>query len=217
MNKKFSWTIDLDERLRRSYQGAATRSALTENLDALQRTSGFTRVVILSRAAELGLAFSRRRPWKAEDVAFLREHAGTMAVGLLAAKLNRTHASVKARLKHLHLSARVGEGYSIEDLRQLFGVGARTIRNWIALGWLRVAAGRVAESSVTKFLRVHPEQYRLSRVDEAWFKGIIFPAFNSAHGDGPNYRRAVADISNVSTLPAAIDPGAESDLNAEIA
>src|SRR5579864_1664118 len=63
-NKRFIWTFELDERLRRAYQSASTRATLTENLNALQKITGFTRVVVLNRAAELGLAFSTRRPWE---------------------------------------------------------------------------------------------------------------------------------------------------------
>jgi hypothetical protein len=32
-----------------------------------------------------------------------------------------------------------------------------------------------------KFLRDHPEEYRLNRVDEAWFKGLMFPSFGRAY------------------------------------
>ena len=178
VNKRFVWTAALDERLRRAYQGAVTRAHLTQSLEAIQKSSGFTRVVILNRASELGLAFSLRRPWSSEEVSLLGEHAGRLTVGRLARKLNRTPASVKAKLKQLQLRSRVTEGYTIVDLQQLLGVSPRPVRHWIMNGWIRPAGARITESSVAKFLRQHPEQYRLSRVDEAWFKGLIFPAFN---------------------------------------
>jgi hypothetical protein len=52
---------------------------------------------------------------------------------------------------------------------------------WIKLGWLRVQDDRITETSMMKFLRDHPEEYRLNRVDEAWFKGLMFPSFGRAY------------------------------------
>src|SRR5260370_5243117 len=177
-NKKFHWTQELDGRLRQAYQRARTRAGLTANLDQIQRSCGFTRVVILNRAVVLGLAFCQRRPWTTTEIDMLREHAGKSAVGTLTKKLGRTHASIKGKLKQRDVSARITDGYSKEDLRVLLGVSAKSIRNWIAWGWIRVVAGRIPESSVARFLRQHPDQYQLSRVEEAWFKGLVFPAFN---------------------------------------
>lgn len=178
MNKRFYWTDELDSRLRQAYQRAHTRAELTTNLDLLQRSCGFTRVVILNRAVSLGLVFGQRRPWTADDIDVIRECAGKTGPSALAKKLNRTHASVTAKLKQLALSAKITEGYTQEDLRLLLGVSSRSVKNWIAWGWLRLVAGRIPESSVAKFLRQHPDQYQLSRVEEAWFKGLVFPAFN---------------------------------------
>src|SRR5216684_3651398 len=177
-NKKFHWTPGLDEKLRRAYQRAQTRTDLTYNLHLIQRSCGFTRVVILNRAAVLGLAFGQRRSWTNEEMEILTELAGRTTIRAIAKKLSRTPASVKAKLRQLEISARVREGYTKDDLRLLLGVSAKSIRNWVDCGWLRVVNGRIPEPSVARFLRQHPDQYQLSRVEEAWFKGIVFPAFN---------------------------------------
>ena len=179
-SRKFSWTPALDQHLTRCYRAADTRFELSRNLDSLQRLSGFTRVVILNRAAQLGLAFSKRRPWTPDECEFLALHAGRNTAGMMARRLNRTHASVTAKLKQMELSARITEGYSLEDLRQLLGVSAVSVRKWVEWGWLRLVDGRIAESRVIRFLRQHPDQYQLGRVDEAWFKGVLFPVFNGA-------------------------------------
>jgi hypothetical protein len=94
--------------------------------------------------------------------------------------LNRTYGSVKAKMKQLGLRARSSEGYTQDDLRQLLGVSIRTIEKWLSLGWLRMAQERIPEASVIRFLRLHSEEYHLGRVDQAWFKGLLFPAFNFA-------------------------------------
>jgi hypothetical protein len=193
-NKRFYWSLELDAKLRHAYQRARTRIDLSHNLDLIQRSCGFTRPVILNRAALLGLAFCQRRPWATEETDMLGEQAGTSTVCAIAKKLDRSPASVKAKLKQLTISARVREGYSKEDLRHLLGVSAKSLRNWVSWGWLRVVNGRFPEPSVAKFLRQHPEQYQLRRVEEAWFKGLIFPAFNRV----PQSRMS----SRVSGLPA---------------
>jgi len=189
-NKKFQWTPELDEKLRHAYQRAQTKVALTYNLDLVQRSCGFTRVVILSRAAVLGLAFCRRRPWTKEEIDRLGEHAGMSTLAALAKKLDRTPASVKAKLKQLEISFRLREGYTKEDLRLLLRVSTKSIRNWVNRGWLRGVNGRFPESAVAKFLHQHPDQYQLGRVEEAWFKGLIFPAFNRAPQSRVNGRVA---------------------------
>jgi DNA-binding MarR family transcriptional regulator len=169
-------------------------------LNVIQRATGFTRVVILSRAAQLGLGFCRRRPWTAEEIEVLTESAGKATPRAIARRLNRTYSSVKAKLRGLELRGCVTDGYSQQDLQSLLGVGAKSTRCWIASGWLRLLNGRISEASVVKFLRQHSDQYQLSRVDEAWFKGLVFAAFNNAHQSrtSASHIRA-ADYVNVSS------------------
>src|SRR5262249_15982612 len=91
--RKFNWTPQFDEILRRSYKNANRREELSTNLDHLQRTSGFSRSVILSRAVQLGLSFSTRRPWTNDEVAVLEARTGRATVKSLAVSLNRSHSS----------------------------------------------------------------------------------------------------------------------------
>jgi len=180
VQRKFVWTPELDGILRRSYTHAKSRAELSASVTDLQHRCGFTRNVILSRAVQLGLSFSNRRGWTEAEVEVLRIYAGRATPKALATKLNRTHSSIKAKLKELSLSARIREGYTQDDLRQLLGVSTKSIKDWLAWGWLRMVQNRIPEASVIKFLRLHSEQYHLGRVDQAWFKGLVFPAFNSA-------------------------------------
>jgi len=163
-----------------AYRRALTRRELSTSLTALQLRSGFTRVVILERAVQLRLSFSRRRPWAPEEIALLESLAGSYSPASISRRLKRTFASVKAKLKQLQISARVTEGYSQTDLAELLGASPVSIRRWGRIGWLPVVNGRISEAAVVKFLRLHPHEYQLRRVDEAWFKGLLFPAFNSA-------------------------------------
>jgi hypothetical protein len=157
-------------------------------LNHFQRLSGFTRVVILSRAEALGLSFAVRRPWKEAEVESLREDLGTLSKSQIALRLSRTYYSVKAQVARMELSARVSADYSQQDVEQLLGVGRKRVCQWIRNGWVHLAGGRITEKSLERFLRLHPEEYQLSRVDEAWFKGMLFPSFGRLGSARQNVR-----------------------------
>src|SRR5258708_37911244 len=130
-NKRFCWTTDLDSALTRAYRVARSRCQLTSNLNHIQRLSGFPRVVILSKAAVLGLSFAVRRPWTESEIASLREDLGTRNKSQIAKRLGRTYYSVKAQVARLALSARVSADYSHQDVQQLLGVGRQRVCQWM--------------------------------------------------------------------------------------
>ena len=175
-SKRFHWTAELDEMLRRAYKQAHNRRKLSASLDEVERRTGFSRPAILSRAAELRLN-DPRRPWSEQEVRLLAEFAGTVSKASIARKLGRSYWSVKAAFARLEFSARLVEGFTREDVAGLLGAGPRTVRGWIERGWLLVRDGRITESSLRRFLCEHAEEYSLSRVDETWFKGMVFPMF----------------------------------------
>ncbi|MBA3915752.1 MAG: hypothetical protein H0X25_18245 [Acidobacteriales bacterium] len=115
----------------------------------------------------------------------LRELAGCRSKSAIAKRLGRTVCSVKAKATSLQLCTRVRDGYSQQDLTELFGVSAQTIRRWTMRSWLTVTNGRVCDEAVIRFLKNHPDQYSLRRVNEEWFKGLIFPRFNVLPLDRP--------------------------------
>ena len=173
--KKFFWNSDLDARLRDSYTRASRRDELTASLNSLQRVSGFPRWIILSRAADLGLSFENRRHWTDGELHFIRNNAGRRSIKSVASRLGRTYYSVKAKIRSLELPGRVTDGYSVDELARTFGVGKLTIDRWIARGWIARVDGRIPEASIRRFLRTQPHQYQLRRVDEVWFKQLVFP------------------------------------------
>lgn len=176
--RRHVWTTILDQQLRRTYQLAHSRAVLVTGISSLQRLTQFPRSVIVSRAAALGLNRPGRR-WSQEETLRLREIAGSRSISEIASEFGRSYYSVKGALARLHVAGRVTEGYSRQDLEQLLGVSSRQVRRWIAQRWIKPVNDRIPESEVGRFLRRHPEQYQLNRVDEAWFKGLMFPAFNS--------------------------------------
>jgi DNA-binding CsgD family transcriptional regulator len=176
--------------LKRAYQGASTRRELSGDLDQLQLRTGFTRVVILARAATLGFG-ARRRRWTAEEIEVLTNAAGRLSD--IARRLNRSYGSVKGEFSRLELRSRVMDGYSQTDVAYLLGASPRSVRKWLSLGWLKLQHSRITEASLIRFIRTQPEEYQLSRVDEAWFKGVLFSAFGRKYTNGLGGRSALAN------------------------
>ena len=179
-SKKFFWTEGLDSILRRCYRTARNRNELIQNLTHLQRLTEFPRFAITSRASALGIARIKKQPWSPTELSQLRELAGTCGRRVLAKRLGRSEYSVKAALQRLMLSARVTEGYSRSDLVELLGASPTSVRRWEQRRLLVFSPhGRASEAAVRRFLRMHPDQYQLSFVNEAWFKGLLFETYNS--------------------------------------
>jgi hypothetical protein len=80
-------------------------------------------------------------------------------------------------MEHINISHRITEGYTREQAAMVLGVSTPMIERWIKARWLRISleTNRITERSLANFIRSHPEQYSLKRVDEVWFKGMMFP------------------------------------------
>jgi hypothetical protein len=116
--------------------------------------------------------------WTAAEDMYLRERIGIVSVRSIAQRLGRTIDAVKVRAHRLELSRRVREGYNLADLSQVMGVAPSTARSWMRRGLLgevhQVGGLRVSERAVSRFIRAHPHEYDLRRVDQVWFKSVIF-------------------------------------------
>jgi hypothetical protein len=197
--KKHFWTPDLDERLRRIYaEHAHSREALGAGITALAKLMRCPRYIVFNRAGELRIRTSRGKTWTKEEVEFLRESAGVRSIEFMMKTLKRGQVALLSKLWELRLSWRVTEGYSRQDLTAVFCVSAYTVGKWIDRGWLRplLSTDRIPEEQVLRFLKNHPEEYSLKRVDEAWFKGMIFPAFGPhAHDRRDIEDRSIEDVA----------------------
>lgn len=196
LKKKYFWTPELDLALTRTYRFARDRGELTQLLNHLQRSISFPRFAILARAAELGLAFQIRRHWTATEIETMRELLGTCSNKTIALKLGRTYHSVKCKVAVLQLSSRIREGYSLKDIQELIGVSSRKVYGWISKEWIRLDHGRASDAEMRRFLRRHPEEYILRRVDEAWFKDIMFSKGSGSWIQGGSTKTGIDDSDN---------------------
>jgi hypothetical protein len=79
-------------------------------------------------------------------------------------------------------SNRIRQVYSIADLAQALGVHHRRVESWADRGLLGKAHdlgrytgnARFTEANVVLFIREHPREYDLGRVDKIWFTAMVF-------------------------------------------
>lgn len=185
---KYPWNEQQLADLRRLYaEHVHHRPSLTSAIKNFAQRHSFPPHIVKLKAGQLRLTRDIRQFWTKEELAYVREHAGSIRKHAIARHLGRGYLSVQCMINFLGLQARVTEGYSRHDLSIVFGVSEYVVRQWIARGWLcpDSSTDRVPEDQVSRFIRRHPEEYNLKRVDEAWFKGMIFPNFGmNAHRQG---------------------------------
>ena len=79
-------------------------------------------------------------------------------------------------------SRRVRHGYTVSDLELCLGESHHKIKEWINSGWLRPRLQgthrhdgnghdihRVREKDILDFIRNHPQEINLGKVDQMWF------------------------------------------------
>ncbi len=153
----------------------------------LKRQTGFPRWYVKRQAQRLGLTMHPdRRPWTPDEMETLDKLLGKVSVATMAKRLKRTETSVVMKIKALGHSRRVSEGYTIRDLELSLGEDHQKIRRWIENGWLRDGiqganhrggnghdTHRFSDKQILDFVKVHPQEINLGRVDQVWFLDLV--------------------------------------------
>jgi hypothetical protein len=161
------------------YDGSSKR------LDELEeKLPGIPRWKIMKWASEMGLAARREPLWEASEIDYLEGQMPQQSVGSIARHLGRTKAAVQEKAKMLGLN-KCSEGYTISALSQGLGCQENKVRRWIENGWIsgkRRGSERAGiqgdfwlfrDSDVVKFVRNHPQEIDLRRVDKYWFIDLL--------------------------------------------
>ena len=175
--RKYFFNEALTADLRAAYRG--NKCDLSRALDQLEARTKWPRWAFRCEAIRLGIVQGgHRRLWTAEEDAHLAEWLGRISVTAIARQLGRTVLSVESRAARQELSLRAREGYNLTDLAAVLGVRYLRVRGWVErglLGRVREWQGlRVKEAAVARFIRRYPHEYDLRRVDEVWFKAMVF-------------------------------------------
>jgi hypothetical protein len=183
----YLWTSERDQLLRERYDGKVKGRAAS-----IAECLGWPAWQIKKRASQLGLSVpANRKDWVLQEERFLQQHAGSRHVHWMARQLQRSVTSVVLKLRRMHLSRRWREGYTLRDLEQGFGCDHHGIDVWIRKGWLqgrrrgtrRVGVGGQGggpadawyfkDDDILRFIRGHPQAFRIDKVDQVWFLDLV--------------------------------------------
>jgi len=193
--RKYVWTPERNQILRDHYNHNATAIAQ-------QYFPGWPKWAIVHQAQALGLCRTKEKPWtKAED-AFLTEWAGVHTAQWMQKELRRrTVTAIVVRLKRLKLNRRIqADGLTLSQLESALGVDHRQIIAWWRSGRLKGTHRtnpneheryEFQEHDVVDLLLKHPSCFRLDRVDQAWFMGLMRDAIERTTSD-PSRAHAVS-------------------------
>lgn len=182
---KYTWRPEYDAYLKAHYFGGLNRRF--QVLNRMVRLAGLPRWYIKRQAARLGLTMKMdRKPWTPAELELLEHLVGRVSAATIAKRLRRPESSVVNKIKRLGTSRRVREGYTMRDLEQCLGEDHHKISVWIANGWLRDRLQgtkrhggngndihRIREKDVLHFIKNHPQELNLGRVDQVWFLDLV--------------------------------------------
>jgi hypothetical protein len=183
--KRAKWrpTSDVVELLRARYDTRIKGRAIE-----IAKQLGWPKWAVCKLAQHLGLAGKwplYRKAWTNAEIEFMRKWCGLRNIGWIAKQLGRPESAVCNKIKRIELSRRVVNGYSSVDVCRCFGMDHHIVDKWIRLGWLRatIPGGgnkdnwvRYSEDELRRFVRSHPLEFRLDKVDQVWFLGLMFGA-----------------------------------------
>ena len=182
---KYAWRPEYDAYLKDHYFGGLNRRF--QVLNRMIRMTGLPRWYIKRHAARLGLTMHMdRRPWTRTELDRLENMVGQVSTATIAKRLGRPESSVVNKLKRLGTSRRVRDGYTMRELELCLGEDHHKITKWIQSGWLqdrlqgtrrrgrsRNDIHRIREDDVVEFIRNHPQQINLGKVDQTWFLDLL--------------------------------------------
>ena len=182
---KYEWRPEYDAYLKDHYFGGLNRRF--QVLNRMIRMTGLPRWYIKRQAARLGLTMHMdRRPWTGTELDRLENMVGQFSTATIAKRLGRPESSVVNKLKRLGTSRRVRDGYTMRELELCLGEDHHKITKWIQNGWLqdrlqgtrrRGRSGndvhRIREEDVVEFIRNHPQEINLGKLDQTWFLDLV--------------------------------------------
>ena len=182
---KYTWRPEHDAYLKVHYFGGLNRRF--QVLNRMARLTGLPRWYIKRQAARLGLTLHMdRRPWMASEMNLLDTLVGNVSSATIAKRLHRPESSVVNKLKRTGTSRRVRNGYTMRELELCLGEDHHKITEWIKNGWLQDRLQgtrrhdgngndihRIREKDILTFIRNHPQEINLGKVDQTWFLDLV--------------------------------------------
>ncbi len=201
----YVWHPQYEDYLRAQYHGGLNRRIRV--LNWMVRETGLPRWYIKRQAARLGLTMHMdRTPWTDAETDLLERLVGRLSTATIAKRLHRPESSVVNKLKRMGTSRRVREGYTMRDLEMCFGEDHHKIAGWTKNGWLRDRLQgtrrhdgngndihRIREKDVLAFLKAHPEEINLGKVDQTWFLDLVLLRGRELHEGRPSHQTGIRE------------------------
>jgi len=182
---RYTWQPEYDALLKAQYFGGLNRRFGV--LNRLVRLTGLPRWYIKRQAARLGLTMRMdRKTWTRREIDILEKLVGRVSSATIAKRLHRPESSIVNRLKRMGTSRRMQDGYTMHDLELCLGEDDYKIAGWIKNGWsqdrlqgTRRHNGngkdihRIREDDIVDFIRNHPQEINLGKVDQIWFLDLV--------------------------------------------
>jgi hypothetical protein len=133
--------------------------------------------------AELMLAYGLKKFERARALDRLMAHTGWPRHALKEEALRMRLSRLQSHPAALAVPSNPPHGYDLMILRNIFGCQRRKIKSWLDRGLLGkpYRAGRqlrVTDGNLLRFIRKYPHEYDLARVDQVWFKAMVFGALS---------------------------------------
>ncbi len=182
---RYTWQPEYDALLKAQYFGGLNRRFGV--LNRLVRLTGLPRWYIKRQAARLGLTMRMdRKTWTRREMDILEKLVGRVSSATIAKRLHRPESSIVNRLKRMGTSRRMQDGYTMHDLELCLGEDHHKIAGWIKNGWLQDRLQgtrrhngngkdihRIREDDIVDFIRNHPQEINLGKVDQIWFLDLV--------------------------------------------
>ncbi len=182
---KYTWLAEHDAYLKRHYFGGLNRRF--QVLTRMVRMTGLPRWYIKRQVARLGLTMrTERKAWTRRELDLLEKLVGHVSSAMIGKRLQRPESSIVNKLKRMGTSRRVRDGYTMRDLELCLGEDHHKIACWIQNGWLEERLQRrrrhngngsdihrIREKDIFNFIRNHPQEINLGKVDQTWFLDLV--------------------------------------------
>lgn len=195
--RKWYWTEAMDAFLLHMYD-----STVPGRSQEIAHRLNVPRWVVNRRAAALGLSRPKDRPWSRQDETYLEANLHRVSVKALARRLGRSPTAVKLKAKRLGLR-KYDEGYTASSLAEALGVNPHWVLARIRSGKLRAShrhtertpqqggdSWLISDEALVDFLREHPYDIDLRKVDSLWFMDLIAPYLQRTATEGRRARAA---------------------------
>ena len=127
-----------------------------------------------------------RKTWTRREMDILEKLVGRVSSATIAKRLHRPESSIVNKLKRMGTSRRVRDGYTMRELELCLGEDHHKIATWIKNGWLQDRLQgtrrhngngedihRIQEDDIVDFIRNHPQEISLGKVDQIWFLDLV--------------------------------------------